>query len=474
MAMVTPTMASRGGKDLGKEISDSRGGYDYHYVDSPPERLVCMLCGIPCRDSFLSVCCGHNFCKCCMDGFKEVTAIPLTVMSSCPVCRNEEFVTFPNKQADREIRSLRVMCTNKERGCEWQGELNDINNHLGNSDGCLFEDVKCSNECGKMLQRQYLTSHVETECPCRKVDCQYCYITGEHHLIQGEHKEQCLKLPLPCPNKCEVGSVPREDMEAHRKECPLEIIQCDYHSIGCTVKVNRATKRKHDEEKVGEHLLMIKLAKTEDRLACTETKLSLTETRLGSLEVMLHRLINTTRSSSSLISSAQWSFHLSTMATRVKLLPQICPVIIKMSDFGEYKELKVCWYSDPFFSHNGGYKLCLRVDAAGHSSGKDNHLSAFLYLMKGPHDDKLTWPLRRKFEMKLLNQIGDCEHHSEMVHFNELVRSDVAGKIINGERANRGRGHQQFILNKYLEKVTTTRQYLKDGTLFFKIHQVLV
>ena len=79
------------------------------------------------------------------------------------------------------------MCTNKERGCEWRGELNHINNHLGNSDGCQFEDVKCSNECGKMLQRQYLTSHVETECPCYKIDCQYCHITGEHQFIEGEH-----------------------------------------------------------------------------------------------------------------------------------------------------------------------------------------------------------------------------------------------------------------------------------------------
>ena len=45
-----------------------------------------------------------------------------------------------------------MICTNKERGCEWQGKLNDINNHLGNSDGCQFEDVKCANECGKRLQ----------------------------------------------------------------------------------------------------------------------------------------------------------------------------------------------------------------------------------------------------------------------------------------------------------------------------------
>ena len=82
-------------------------------------------------------------------------------------------------------------------------------------------------------QQRYLTSHVETECPYRKVDCQYCHITGEHQFIEGEHKEQCPKLPISCLNKCGVGSLPREDMEAHRKECPLEMVQCAYHNVGC-------------------------------------------------------------------------------------------------------------------------------------------------------------------------------------------------------------------------------------------------
>ena len=90
------------------------------------------------------------------------------------------------------------------KGCEWQGELNDISNHLGNSDGCQFEEVKCSNECGKMIERRYLTSHVETECPRHKVNCQYCHDTGEHQFIEGQHKEECLELPLPCPNNCDA------------------------------------------------------------------------------------------------------------------------------------------------------------------------------------------------------------------------------------------------------------------------------
>ena len=39
--------------------------------------------------------------------------------------------------------------------------------------------------------------------------------------------------------------------------------------------------------------------------------------------------------------------------------------------------------------------------------------------MKGPYDKELTWPLREKFEVKLLNQISDCEHHSCTVHYRD-------------------------------------------------------
>jgi len=80
------------------------------------------------------------FCKCCLDGARKAA-----ITTAGPICQDKDFFTFPNKQADKEIENLLVMCTNTERGCEWQGELNDINNHLGNSDDCQFEDVKCFN-----------------------------------------------------------------------------------------------------------------------------------------------------------------------------------------------------------------------------------------------------------------------------------------------------------------------------------------
>ena len=523
------------------------------------ERYICKICLHPCQHAYLSGCCGHNFCKSCLRGNAQSEAKRYS--TTCPFCHNEEFTTLPNKQADREIMSLHVMCTNKEKGCEWQGELNNINNHLGNSDGCQFEDVKCSNECGKMLQRRYLTSHVETECPCRKVDCLYCHITGERQFIEGVHKEQCPKLPLPCPNKCQVGSVPRnnieahrkecpletmhcanqcgksvqrryftshvetkcprrkvdcqychitgehqfiegehkkqcsrlpifcpnkcrgkkiarEDMEAHRKECPLEMVQCEYHNVGCEERMMRKRRKDHEEEKMEDHLLMTKLKlaenegrliKTEDKLASNESKLAFTETRLRNVEVMLHHLISSTEPSNMLI---DWPIHLTTMAKKITGVIKICPVVVKISNFRERLKQEFCWQGEPFLSHNKGYKFSLNVFPAGVSDGKGTHLSVLLFLMKGPHDDDLTWPLRGLYEFKLLNQISDCEHHSHLLFYGVRTPDNSAGRVTVGSRAAFGYGSVKFISNKDLHKVTPTCQYLKDDCIFLQISKL--
>ena len=418
------------------------GGYEYKFVNPVPDRCVCNICHLPSRDAYMTgQCCeGQTICKSCLDQW-QITAGNM----KCAVCHEEESGFHPNYPVAREIKSLHIYCTNKEKGCEWQCELNDINNHLGNSDGCLFEEVKCSNECGKMIQRRYLTSHVETECPHRKVNCQYCHDTGEHQFIEGQHKEECPKLPLPCPNNCEVGSVPREDMEAHRKECPLEMIQCEYYSVGCKrVKLARKDMEEHDNEKMKEHLMM-----TKNKLADTTAQLDAAMKQINSLTV--------------LVNTHLYPFQLDNMAKQFK---HTCPVTIKMPEYKDKKENEIEWYSDPFYTHNNGYNMCLCVDAAGYEDGKGTHLSVFLYLMKGPHDDELTWPLRGELEVKLLNQISDSEHHCDTVAYDEDRNAD---RVTDGDRSTQGWGWQQYISNEDLNKITSTYQYLKDDCLFFQV-----
>ena len=394
-------------------------------------------------------------------------------------------MAYINKQADCEIRNFHVMCTNKERGCEWQGELNDINNHLGNNDGCQFEDVKCSNECGKLLQRRYVTNHVETECPHRKVDCQYCHITGEHQFIEGEHKEQCPKVSLSCPNKCEVGSVPREDMEAHKKECPLEMVHCEYHNVECEERMMRKRKKEHEEEKMEEHLLLMKyrltnshgeVCLTKAELADTKSKLASAVEEINTLKLVLHQALG----HSSYISGAasdipftkRWT-ELTSMSMLMKSGSQVCPVVVKIAGYSEKKNNEVQWYSDSFYSHDKGYKMCLRAYPAGEGDDEGTHLSVFLFLMKGPHDDELTWPLRKKFQVKLLNQTSDCEHFSLTVdYYIDKVPEEFAGRVIDGDKAKNGWGYPQFISNEGLLKVTPTCQYLKDDYIFLQVSKL--
>jgi len=192
-------------------------------VETPPDKFICKICYFPSREPYLSEFCGHTFCKSCIDHAKKATLLHVFL---CPVCRSEEFTLFRNKQNEREIKSLDVLCTNKERGCTWQGKLSSITDHLNSSDGCPFEEVACSNNCENILERKFLIDHLINQCQRRKVDCQYCCITDELRYIEGSHMETCPKYPLPCPNDCGMSDIPREGMNDHRGVCPLEEVDC--------------------------------------------------------------------------------------------------------------------------------------------------------------------------------------------------------------------------------------------------------
>ena len=112
--------------------------------------------------------------------------------------------------------------------------------------------------------------------------------------------------------------------------------------------------------------------------------------------------------------------------------------------------------------------MCLNVDAAGYGDGKGTHLSVFITLMKGPHDDELTWPLRGILEIKLLNQISDSEHHS-VTNILDTASSNACSRVTEGDMARISRGCVQFMSYKDLHRTTPTCQHLKDDCLFFQV-----
>lgn len=484
--------------------TNARGGYEYEFVTTPPDWLVCNICHYPSREPYLSGCCGHTFCKSCLEAANKATAIT----DACPMCRAEEYSTIANKQAVRTIKSLHVFCINKKEGCGWQGEVNNIIGHLEDSTGCKFQEVLCPNNCLKVLQRQHLAKHVEYECVRRKVICKYCHITDEKQFIEGEHKKQCPKLPVACPNKCEVVSVPRSDNEEHLKMCPLESIQCEYYIVGCKERMARKDKERHEEEMVKEHLSLTKeeLSVMKQELSDTKEKLSvaqqeakkvrdeltekiakrdqdldivkqqlecsaealakleanfqakmseiasIAQERITELETKLEHNITTT---SLLVGNWHTLIH-----TAARKPPSVVPVIVKVSPYSKNDKYSISWYSCAFYTHPNGYEMCLFVYTSGHYC---HALSLCVYLMKGSHDDKLQWPLKGKCEVKLLNQISNSEHYCRVSFCQDISRVVSKKKLIVFHNST-------FITFDKLDKVTTTCQYLKDDSIFFQVN----
>ena len=59
--------------------------------------------------------------------------------------------------------------------------------------------------------------------------------------------------------------------------------------------------------------------------------------------------------------------------------PSIAPVLIVFDDFQQH----TIWWSPPFYTHHGGYKMCLRVFPNGNRSGENTHISVYINILKG-------------------------------------------------------------------------------------------
>ena len=165
-------------------------------------------------------------------------------------------------------------------------------------------------------------------------------------------------------------------------------------------------------------------------------------------------------------SAVKWPIKLNAVASMFQKGCQVLPAILQMSGYNKQKENDEEWNSNTFYTHNNGYTMCLVVYAAGDGT----YLSVFLCLVKGSHDDELTWPLRGKFEIKLLNQINDSEHYSMNLSYDDSVPDKYRNRVTEDDkRAKHVWGFPQFISYKDLHKTTPKRQYLKDDCFFLHL-----
>ena len=141
------------------------------------------------------------------------------------------------------------------------------------------------------------------------------------------------------------------------------------------------------------------------------------------------------------------------------------PCTLMMYDFEKHNRDSDEWLSKPFYTAPQGYKLNLRVDANGHGNGKDTHVSVFLQLLPGEFDDRLRWPFRGSFIVKLLDQSGNGQHIEEEIPFSSRAPDECAGKPTY--RENRaGWGRHEFAAQRDLWQYTGCWLLWKDYPVY--------
>ena len=482
--------------------------YEWEFMEPPASDFDCEMCHNVLREPFLTACCGSHFCQACIDPVVKEG-------KPCPSCGEGELMMILDKKTKRKIFSLDVRCPMWRRGCKWVGELGDRSDHLDEKDGdCQFVDVNCSNACGGRVQRRELPTHLKQACPKRAYVCDYCPFEATFDVVTTQHWPVCGYFPLPCPNKCDVGRVERQNLEQHLKECSLQEVECDFSYAGCQVKLHRKDFAGHMEENAQNHMRMTQ-GKLRDVAAGMEEKFRRDLQGMGNqiaglqkantnqkekfeekitqlqqvnadmqrnfekkIAQLQERVKEVQDQKNRQIAEVQEALKqkdrqlagiaahvcekdeqitrlVAALNERVEFLEGRVPLFeFTMPNFSSYKKEHKKWWSDAphFYTHDGGYKM--QVQTVANSAAASGVMSVYVYAVKGDFDGQLKWPVKATVTLQLIDPTG---------RHGPYERSE------QGELKRHGSFNwYQFIAHTELEK------YIHNDSLRFRVVSVKV
>ena len=149
------------------------GGYLCNFVETPPAQYDCPVCLLPLRQPHILSCCGKKICWSCIQPI-------ISASKPCPLCQ-QPFHSMLEKELERTILGFKVYCSHKDEGCDWVGELRDLDRHLSTGpDGqCMFVEVECLHGCGQHFNRASREKHERDECVHRPVEVQITSLRSE-------------------------------------------------------------------------------------------------------------------------------------------------------------------------------------------------------------------------------------------------------------------------------------------------------
>ena len=335
----------------------------------------------------------------------------------------------------REVNSLPVRCSKKHMGCQWVGELGQLEQHLNPGKqgraGCSYVEVECRHQCGERFQRQFLLEHELESCPKRPVEVLISSTVRkleaslvENHSLR-EEISQLKNIQMEQSKKLSVALTECKSLKASNEK-----LQNRVHALEKCVQQNAETQKvsKRQLEVLGQH--QTKSLEAVNRDIC---QLKQTQKRQK--------------------------------AAAPLALP---PFYFRFYNYEEIKRQKIRWFSDPFYSHPQGYKLRIQLDMATRYAG-NQVLSVCIRVMRGEYDDCLQWPFQGKVTIQMFDRHSKSWSYEKIFSFHHQL-DEVNGKPVEVfENVGCSDTHDYFISCKDLESNT---HYLQYDAIRFRVARV--
>ena len=160
--------------------------------DNITKFILCSQCGGISRESRVDE--GKTFCTPCSKGTRRTV----------------------DSRVDEIALGLKSRCPLSTRGCDWLGQLGDIEQHMR---VCEKLRIDCVIGCGEVLERWESDEHLK-KCPLRREKCEFCGEEVEASKA-NRHIALCPIHPdgeVVCPYKelgCDLLRIQRNNLDAH-------------------------------------------------------------------------------------------------------------------------------------------------------------------------------------------------------------------------------------------------------------------
>ncbi|XP_060562563.1 TNF receptor-associated factor 3-like [Ruditapes philippinarum] len=417
-------------------------------------------------------------------------------------------VTCPNSGCNKRIPPkeknihLKKYCEYKPEQCTFCKKFVPsklMQSHI--EDECTSVVMPCPYQCGSpKMTRVELNNHKEI-CHMKPRECQYkcvgCTFMGteeevKNHLtsdlnghikLTTDYAKRVGDQTVQCSRELQVVQSERDQLRAQVNNMNQEmtLMKNNFEKTmnlckELKLKMVSVTERVIHLEKQLENTAKKDIVERHDRDVRT-MQTSLTQIRAQ--VVQLERLyLNEGRSGSGEISSApelkrridkhdsqfaQLDVQMAELDLRFQILETASydgTLMWKLRDYARRKQDAVqgrtlSLYSQPFYTHRYGYKMCARVYLNGDGMGKGSHMSLFFVVMRGEYDNLLPWPFQQKVTMTLLDQeTGQC-------NLSDSFRPDPTSSRKPTTDMNIASGCPLFVSHTVLE----TAKYVRDDTI---------